>query len=198
MKTTSEAACERFFRENNLAFQPLAAGATPRPDYLVTVGALAFMVEVKEIAEDDHFATGPGAGGSRTIGDHIRKKIREARPQIQYGARRGFPSLLLVYNNLDPMHAFDTEDHDFITAMYGEYTLCLDRETGRTVDAYHGRNHALAVAKNTSFSAIGRLWPSCEKMHVTLFDNMFARWKMPYEHLPSCFRVIRFTLSTNP
>ena len=52
MKTTSEEACERFFWENNLAFHRIEEGATPRPDYLVTVCALPCMVEVKEVAED--------------------------------------------------------------------------------------------------------------------------------------------------
>jgi hypothetical protein len=43
--------------------------------------------------------------------------------KVQYGAKQGIPSVLLVYNNLDPLHLFGTEDHDFIAAMYGEYTL---------------------------------------------------------------------------
>ena len=54
---------------------------------------------------------------------------------------------------------------------------------------------ALAAEKNTSFSAVGRLWPSMGKMNVTLFENVFAKVKLPYENLPSCVRVIRFTLS---
>ena len=60
---------------------------------------------------------------------------------------RVFPPILLVYNNIDPWHAFGTEDHHFIHAMYGEYTLRLDRETGRVVDAYHGRNRARSGKK---------------------------------------------------
>ena len=53
------------------------------------------------------------------MGDHIRSKIAEARRQVQYGAKQGIPSVLLVYNNLDPIHLFGTEDQDFISAMYG-------------------------------------------------------------------------------
>ena len=34
----------------------------------------------------------------RIMGDHIRSKIAEARGQVQFGARQGIPSVLLVYN----------------------------------------------------------------------------------------------------
>jgi hypothetical protein len=48
-----------------------------------------------------------------------------------------------VYNNLDPLHIFGTEDLDFIAAMYGEPTVLLSQNTGDVVDSFHGRNQSL-------------------------------------------------------
>jgi hypothetical protein len=132
------------------------------------------------------------------VGDHIRTKISEARKQVQFGAKLGMPSIMMVYNNIDPVHQrFGTEDHDFICAMYGEYTVRIEQKTGKIIDRFHGRNQSLAEAKNTSFSALGRLSPSpmSGEMRVTLFENVFAKVALPYDQLPPCFDVRRFEIS---
>jgi hypothetical protein len=185
VKTTSELAFEKFLAENGLSFQRVEEQATPRPDYLVQVGDMKVLFEVKEIAEDKH--TEPLKVHSRTVGDHIRSKIDLARRQIQYGANQGIPSVLLVYNNLDPIFLFGTEDHDFISAMYGEHTIAIDRESMKVVDSYPGRNWSLDEKKNRSFSAVGHLYPFCGRLEVKPFANVFAKVKLPA--LPPCFKV---------
>lgn len=201
MKTTSELAFEKFLTENALSFQRVEEQQSPRPDYLVQIGDLKILFEVKEIAEDENFRTGPGEVYSRTLGDHVRSKITEARRQVQFGARQGIPSVLVVYNNLDPIHLFGTEDQDFISAMYGAYTLLLDRKSLQLVDRFHGRNRSLGEEKNTSFSAVGRLSPNCclgvtsGRLTVTLFENVFAKIKLPFDALPSCFEVKRVEIT---
>ena len=94
------------------------------------------MFEVKELAQDDNFGVvkDPSTpfikSHSRTIGDHIRRRIHDSKKQVQYGARQGVPSILLIYNNIDPVfQMFATEDMDFTAAMYGEYTVLLSRDT---------------------------------------------------------------------
>lgn len=191
MKTKSEEVFEKFLRENNLKFRKIKEESSPRPDYLVKMSDLRLVFEVKELDEDVNFKTEPFAVSSRTVGEHIRKKISGARKQIQFAAKRGIPSILLVYNNIDRLHLFGTEDHDFINAMYGEYTLLLDKNTKTIVYAFQGRNQSLAEKKNTSFSAVGRLSPYTGKIAVTLFENVFSKVKIPYEKLPSCFDLIR-------
>ena len=153
------------------------------------------LFEVKEITEDENFTTEPMKVGSRTIGDHVRAKIGDARRQVQFGARQGIPSVLVIYNNLDPIHLFGTEDHDFISAMYGAYTLLIDPESMKAVDSFHARNHALGEAKNTSFSAIGRLYPVFGKLEITLFENAFAKVKLPFDALPTRFDVKRVNVT---
>jgi len=201
-KTTSEEVFEHFLRENDLIFEKIKEADTPRPDYLVHVGGTRLMFEVKELVEDEDFAVVRDPSrpdirmGIRTVGDHIRKKINAARKQIRYAAKQGIPAVLLVYNNIDRMHLFGTENADFITAMYGEYTLLLDREAGRVKDAFYGRNQSLREDCNTEFSAVARLAPYGGTTIVTLFENVFSPLKIPYESLPTCFEVVRVELSS--
>jgi len=195
VKTTSEAAFETFLTENSLTFEKVKEEDSSRPDYLVQNGDLKMLFEVKELAQDENFKTEPLAVSSRIVGDHIRRKIVDARKQVQFGAKQGIPSILLIYNNLDPIHLFGTEDFDFTVAMYGEYTVVFDRETQEKVDEYHGRKHSVAPERNTSFSAVGRLMPVRGKMTVTLFENAFAKVKIPFDSLPACFEVKRVEIT---
>jgi hypothetical protein len=189
MKTTSELAFESFLKENNLTFEKIEEKTTRRPDYLVQIGDVKLIFEIKELARDKDFAV-----GSRTIGDHVRRKIDEARGQVRYAAAQGIPAVLLVYNNLDPHYSFGTEDHDFVTAMYGEYTLNLNRSTGAIVDSFHGRNQSMREGRNTEFSAVGRLKQGSKRMLVTLWENHYAQVKLLYEKLPTCFDVKRVNI----
>jgi hypothetical protein len=185
MKTTSELAFESFLGENSLTFEKIEEAkedGARRPDYLVQIGDIKLMFEIKGL----NFA-----GGNRTIGDHVRRTINEARGQVRYATEQGIPAILLVYNNLDQLFSSGIEDHDFETAMYGERTLLLDPGTGSTVDAFHGQNQSMREAWNTEFGAIGRLSRGSERMIVTLFENVFAQVKVPFEKLPTCFDVIR-------
>jgi hypothetical protein len=201
-KTISEEVFERFLRENSLIFEKIEEKDTPRPDYLVHAGGTRLMFEVKELVEDKDFGVVRDTSrpdirtGVRTVGDHVRKKITVARKQIRYAAKLGIPAILLVYNNIDPIHLFGTENADFITAMYGEYTLLLDREAGRVTDAFYGRNQSLREDCNIEFSAVARLAPCGGTMIATLFENVFSTLKIPYESLPTCFEIVRVELSS--
>jgi hypothetical protein len=126
MKTRSEELFEGFLAANNVRFEKIKEDASPRPDYLVTESNLQLVFEVKELAEDENFGvvTDPSMphikSHSRTIGDHVRRRIEGSNKQIQYGAKQGISSILLIYNNLDPVfQMFGTEDMDFTAAMYG-------------------------------------------------------------------------------
>ena len=194
-KTKSEEVFEDFLARQQLPFVPIPTAGSPRPDYLVTCGPVKLVFEVKELSEDEKFTNEPLKVSSRTVGDHVRRKIVDAKKQIQWGAAQGNPSVLLIYNNLDTVfHMFGTEDHDFLCAMYGEYTLLMDRATGEIRGQFFGRNQSLAEQKNTSFSALGRLSPYLGEMGVTLFENTFAKLPIPYGELPPCFRVLRINI----
>ncbi len=193
MRTTSEELFENFLTENDLYFEKIATATTPRPDYLVKAGELNIVFELKELTRDENFKIEVGKDLSplskRIVGDHIRSAINDARKQIQFGAKQlAFPSILLIYDKIDPF--FGTEDHDFTTAMYGEFTVLLNSSTGAIEsEVFHGRNARLRKDANTSFSAVGRLSSHIGRIEVTLFDNVHAQVRIPYEKLPPCFQV---------
>jgi hypothetical protein len=186
-KTVSEKVFEDFLKSKDLKFDPITRATTPRPDYIVHFDQFDIIFEIKELSEDDLF--NPRHVSSRTTGHHIRAKITRAKDQIKYGHSLGIPSVLVVYNNIDPLHLFGTEDHDFLSAMYGETTILLNSETGRPIHTYNGRNKSLSKSKRTYFSAVGRLKPFEKGINLTLFENIHADIPIPCEKLPNCFEL---------
>jgi hypothetical protein len=205
MKTKSERLFEHFLTENGVPFEKIQEEGTPRPDYEVSLGNSRLIFELKELDEDENFgvvkdSTRPYIKShSRTIGDHIRRRIERSRKQIQYGANQGIPSVLLIYNSVDPVfQSFGTERMDFIAAMYGDYTVMLNMETRAASEWFNGKKQMLQQEKNTSFSAIGHLCDRGGATTVTLFQNVFAKLKIAYENLPACFEVAAIEVSFEP
>jgi hypothetical protein len=163
MKTKSEQLFERFLTANDVQFEKIKEDTSPRPDYLVSIGGVKLIFELKELAEDEKFSVVDDPAhphiksSSGTIGKHVRRRITGSRKQIQYGAKQGIPSVLLIYNDLDPLQIFGTDDIDFTAAMYGEYTILIDKHTRQSSEMFNGKNRSLQERKNTSFSAVGRL-----------------------------------------
>jgi hypothetical protein len=208
MKTKSEDLFEGFLTTNRLPFEKIKEETTLgafRPDYRVSFGGSEIIFEIKELAEDGNFGvvrdpTYPHIkSSSRTVGDHIRRRIESSKKQIQFGAKQGVPSILLIYNNIDPVFQdFGTEPMDFTAAMYGAYTILINRETRTASDLFNGKGQMLQGSKNTSFSAVGHLCDRLEKTTVTLYENVFAKIEVPYTQLPACFDVRRIDVSTDP
>lgn len=120
-KTASEQLFETFCAHHRLDCQRIAETSASTPDYHVRLGSTAVAVEIKQI--ESRRGVDPDGGWSRTIGWHVRQKIAEARAQLRVAASAGMPAILLIHNTVDPMHLFGTEQHDFLSAMYGELTV---------------------------------------------------------------------------
>jgi hypothetical protein len=125
MKTKSEQIFEEFLAINNVIFEKIEEASTPRPDYLLLTGGAKVVFELKELTEDEKFGVVDDPAHphiksfSGTIGEHVRRRIAGSKKQIQYGAKQGIPSVLLIYNNLDRVFQnFGTSDMDFSAAMY--------------------------------------------------------------------------------
>lgn len=195
MKTKSESLFEEFLTVNNLPFEKIREDTTRRPDYRVSVGGGEIIFEVKELSEDENFGVAKDPAHphlkshSLIRGDHIRDRIRWSKKQIQFGARQGIPSVLLIYNDIDPIQIFGTEPMDFTSAMYGAYTIVLNEETRAPSDWFNGSGRMLQENVNTSFSAVGHLCDRDGNTTVTLYENVFACVKVPYSELPACFDV---------
>ena len=202
MKTKSEDLFEQFLSSNELSFERIAESTSSRPDYRVFIGGGEIIFEVKELIEDENFGVikDPAyphiKSSSRTAGDHIRRRIESSRKQIQFGAKQGVASVLLIYNSIDPVFQdFGTEPMDFTAAMYGAYTVVIDKESKTASDWFNGKDRMLQEGKNTSFSAIGHLTDRDSKTEIVLYENVFSKVKLPFSQLPSCFSVRRINLS---
>ena len=205
MKTKSESLFEGFLATNNLPFEKIAEDTTPRPDYRVSIGSSGIIFELKELSEDENFGVVRDSvyphikSSSRTLGEHIRRRIESSKKQIQFGAKQGVPSILLIYNNIDPVFQdFGTEPMDFTAAMYGAYTIPMNRDTRTTSDWFNGKDQMLQESKNTSFSAVGHLCDREGRTTITLYENVFAKITVPYCQLPQCFDVRRIDVSNDP
>jgi hypothetical protein len=73
-------------------------------------------------------------------------------------------------------------------------TVSLERESGKVLDTFHGRNQSFREDWSTEISAVGRLAMVSGKLTVKLFENVFAKVKLPYEALPACFDVQRIQI----
>jgi hypothetical protein len=194
VKTNGEILFENFCDSNQITWKKIEEGTVPTPDYRVLLEDQAVYVEVKQIDRDDNFSAGLG---SRIVGSHIREKIKEARSQVKAGSSTGSPSILLVYNNLDPMQMFGTSEHDFITAMYGEMTLVFNKAENRFTDSFYGRNRSFNEDRSVYFSALGFLSNIGGKIRVEIYENVFAQNPLDFSKIPSCINVTRVNLSRN-
>lgn len=187
-KTESEELFETFCREHELDWQRIPEGAAKTPDYHLKFGSVAVAVEIKQIKSLRGF--NPGGVSSRTIGWHVRQQISEARAQLQSAAHMGMPTILLIYNTVDPFQLFGTEPHDFINAMYGELTVHIDTSSLEASKPFHGRNARLRKGVNTSFSGVGHLQRTRGGADVTVYKNAFASHPLPNATVPSCIQVV--------
>ena len=189
--TAGELAFKAFCRAHTIPLRKIDEGEETTPDYEVVLGSVTAYVEVKDIEEDENFEA---PVKSRTVGSHIRAKIEAARLQLQPPARRGAPTLLLIYNALDPYQSFGTERHDFLAAMYGEFTVSISLATNKIVDSFQGRNRSLAADRNTSFSAVGGIYTRSGDVSVVIYENVFAKNPIDFSSLPACIEARRIAI----
>ena len=174
-RTKSEQAFEAFCLQHRVACERIPEGKHPTADYSVQLGASTVHVEVKQIDEDSQF----GVLQLRTPGAHIRAKINDSRRQLQKSSELGFPTLLVIYNNLDPLQLFGTERHDYLAAMHGDLTLVAETYSRKIVGPYNGRNQTLRPKQNTSISAVAHLSAGGTVYSLDVYKNPYARIPFP-------------------
>ena len=190
-KTPGELVFEAFCEAHQIPCKKIEEGTNSTPDYEAVLNGIVTYVEVKDIEEDENYR---GGAASRTVGSHVRAKIGEAKSRLQPDARAGTPTLLLIYNALDPYQLFGTEQHDFLAAMYGEFTVSIDRTSKKIVDSFQGRNRSLAADKNTSFSAVGGIYTASGGISVVIYENVFAKIPIDFSLLPKCIDARRVAI----
>lgn len=193
-RTVSEAIFEKFCSSNAIKWERIQEAEHSTPDYKVQLGGRDVFIEIKQIDEDANFRDSNGVS-TRALGQHIRAKMAEGRRQVQFGARKDSPAILLIYNNLDPLQMFGTEQHDFLAGMYGDLTLSL--VNGCVKDSFYGRNSMLRPGFNTSFAAVGHLVSTSGGIFVHIYENSYARLPLTYEELPACIQYNRVTIEND-
>jgi len=198
IKTKAENLFEKFCTLNKIKCEKVIEGSNQTPDYKVFFNNIKVYVEVKQIDKDENFGIEVGNGiktSERTLGKHIRKKIEKARKQAQVVSKKSIPLILLIYNNIDSsFQLFGTEQHDFLTAMYGEWTLTFDKNENGFTDYFYGKNGTFKNDKNTSFSAVGCLTDIHDIIKVKLYENVFAKNKLDFYEIPKSIEVTRIEL----
>ncbi len=201
MNTKSEDLFEDFLHSNGVTFsriEEVREKHAKRPDYLVEIGDLKIMFEVKQLGDDDAEQAQLTGEWSSTPGAQLRKRINSSKKQIRFGTDQGIASVLLV-NNTDPVFQLrGTDEFDFRTAMYGELTMLIDRQAQETSEFFHGRHSEMQESKNTSFSAVGHLCNRGGMTTVTLWENAHAKVKIPFERLTPYFAVRRVEINGDP
>ena len=198
LKTVSETVFEAFLRANEIPFEAVATtinepGAS-RPDYIVDLADQQVCCEIKELAPQPGSDAAPGIIKVRgsIIGDRIRRLIKRAKDQVRYGAERGYPTLLVIYNNDDPLQLFGTGPDDFMSAMYGSYTIQIGLKSGKASPIYFGGQKSLTNEMNTSFSGLAHLSDRNGVADLEIYENCFAKIPLAYEALPDCITATRF------
>jgi len=191
LKTISEQTFEKFCDANNIKWEKIKEEHTKTPDYKVWFGDEIVFFEIKQIDNDSGFDSKNGIM-SRIVGSRIREKIKSARKQLKAVANKGYPLILLIYNNIDPLQLFGTEYEDFISAMYGHLTYLIDKNKNKIIDIYYGKNRSFDKNKSSYFSAIGHLYQTKDKIGITLYENVFANNKLNFNTIPESIKIIRF------
>lgn len=185
LKTVSELAFESFCEANHLSFSRIPETENPTPDYILKINELSIFVEVKQIDEDENFSS---TFARRSLGSHIRSKINQARNQVRDAAKNGNPTVLLIYNNLDPHQQFGTETLDFLAAMYGDLTINIKKENLEASSVFNGRNQSFRENKNENFSALGHLYKNQSGYAIHLYQNIYAQNPILFSVLPRCIQ----------
>ena len=180
MRTRSEELFERFCSENSIPFQVISTvGEEKTPDYELQVARYSIAVEVKQLdTENEPWKEGEVKSGSTTPGDHIRRKINKAGPQLRARAAAGQPSILVIYNNIYRGICIHSEPYDFLVAMYGLQNIVLGvPEVGPPYikGQRFGPQRKMTDTTNTSFSALAHLREKKdERLFLDVFHNAHA------------------------
>ena len=191
IKTISEETFEEFCSINKIKLQKINESVKASPDYEAIINGKKFIFEIKQLDKDIRRADG---SWSLILGSEIRKVIRKKNRQVKNSALRGFPTILLIYNNFDALQLLRTDQHDFTAAMYGKLTLLMDKTSIKVIDTYHGKNDKCQPNTNTSFSVIGGIYKRGGSPQIEIYENVYAKVPIDYASLPSSINAHRIDL----
>ncbi len=165
MKAKSETLFENLCAVQGLRCSKIEEGSNKTPDYLVQIGSLEFIAEVKQVnpsneqkkllaeSERKRFIS-----VKATPGETVRSKIKSGAAQISKLAKGKMPGMLVLYNNLpfalgDPFGPYNVR-----VGMFGFDTIVLtklqDFSPPMVLDRKFGPRRKVTKEHNTSISAL--------------------------------------------
>ena len=184
--TQSEELFERFCAEVGIEFRKIDEGNETNPDYELKIGDLTIIAEVKEFDRNDAEKTsdrlledrGYGEALSNTPGDRVRKKIRNASPQIKRRTEGKHPGILVLFDR--GMVAGHIDPYNIRVAMSGleQVHIAVPRnhyEEPYTTGMSYGPKRQMTETDNTSISAIAALYATGpEDLKLSMYHNKHA------------------------
>ncbi len=188
-KTESEALFERFCDSNGLPLRSVPRQSDTEvktPDYEVRLGDTHLVVEVKQLdlgpkdkvhlKELEERRETPFVVNEKVA--RIRKKIKDAMPQLKAASSESNPTMLVLYDSVRLLG--DIDGLDVRVALYGDEVVDIGVPSDPAVPAYvkehrFGGNRSVSISHNTSLSSIGVLHsiPDSET-NLDIYHNDFA------------------------
>jgi hypothetical protein len=160
----SHKAFERFCELRGFRAEPIQRAAAPTPDYKVWIGPKCYVVELKQLDPNDEderqrqeLETVGHTAWKGTSGKRARNKVGKARRQLTSWARRGVPTLLVLFDNTGPNTlGVHIDTYAIKTAMHGSDEFLFARCEGSSQPLGWVSGNEPTIP--TSFSAMGVLF----------------------------------------
>ena len=184
--TKSEDLFERYCAESKIEFRRIEEGTQKNPDYELTLGEVKVIAEVKQFdrneeekASDELLKSrGYGEVQSVTPGDRVRKKIKDALPQIRRKTKGKHPGVLVLFDR--GLVAGHIDPYNIRVAMYGLENVnfaipCDPRQGPRFTGTSYGPKRKMTETDNTSISAIASLYAvDSHDLRLDIYHNIYA------------------------
>jgi len=164
-ETASEKLFEEFCRLTGIPCSRVATAAVRTPDFVIELGGMQVICEVKQIDPNDEdlqelaeLRSGVGAG--RYLPNRLRAKLKNVSAQLKNASESGRPTLLVVYDNT-PFKGY-TDHADAVQAMFGRNSVRVLMLTDPSLppevsDPFFGGDRGMGPERNTAVSAIAIL-----------------------------------------
>lgn len=178
--TESESLFENFCQMHQVRWRRIEVSTMRMPDYNIFVKRRKIIVEVKQInpnPEEEKKITEFRESGRVTIksdlGKRVRGKIIDAQGKFRRSMGNRYPSILVLYNNVELYK--HTDPMDILAGMYGKlhFTVAPNMPIR---DMELGPNRTMTDITHTSISAIGVLQKGKKgNPALTLYHNVYAK-----------------------
>jgi hypothetical protein len=208
--TKGEFALQQFCKENAIKYTRITESHEQTPDYQLTIGELAIIVEVKDIEMNDEEKDVQEkkkndpycVWGSNSVGSRVRDKISKANRQLKKLMKGKIPSMLVLFD-ARPSPFNILSPYEIKVAMYGfeTYDLSVPKDFSPPFikSRRFGKGKRTTPEHNTSTSAISilRLDYKTNRYQLDIYHNHFSTAPLSSVSLKSFNAVTQFTLNKN-